>query len=55
MVDRTNFSNEIVTTNRLILRESRKFTSGTEKVADTFNNFFVNAGKTLKTDKSKNS
>ena len=48
-----NFSNKIVGTNRLVLRDGGKTISDTEKVADTFNKFFVNIGKTLKIDKDK--
>ena len=41
-----NLSNEIVATNRVILRDGGKIISDTEKVADTFNKIFVNIGKT---------
>ena len=37
----------------MILRDDCKIISDTEKVADTFNKFFVNIGKTLKIDKDK--
>ena len=46
-----NFSNKIVGTNRLVLRDGGKTISDTEKVADTFNKCFVNIGNTLKIDK----
>ena len=36
-----------------MLRDGCKIISDTEKVADTFNKFFVNIGKTLKIDKDK--
>ena len=47
------FSNKIVRTNRLILRDRGEIISDKEKVADTFNKFFVNTGNTLKFDKDK--
>ena len=47
-----NFSNKILGTNRVILRDGETI-SNTEKVADTFNTFFVNKGNTLKIDKNK--
>ena len=50
-VVKVNFSNKIVGTN--ILRDDSKVISDTEKVADTFNTFFVNIGSTLKIDKDK--
>ena len=53
MVVKPNFSNKILGTNRVILRDGGKIISDTEKVADTFNKFFVNIGKTLKIDKDK--
>ena len=37
----------------MILGDDGKIISDTEKVADTFNNFFVNIGKTLKINKDK--
>ena len=40
-------------TNRVILRDGSKVMSGIERVADTFNKFFVNIGNTLKIDKDK--
>ena len=53
-VVKPNFSNKILATNRVILRDDCKIISDTEKVADTFNKFFfVNIGKTLKIDKDK--
>ena len=52
-VVKSNFSNKILGTNRVILRDGGKIISDTEKVADTFNKFFVNIGKTLKIDKDK--
>ena len=39
-VVKRNFSNKILGTNRVILRDSRKIISDTEKVADTFNKVF---------------
>ena len=35
----------------MILRDGGKVISDTERVADTFNKFFVNIGNTLKIDK----
>ena len=52
-VVKPNFSKKILGTNREILRDGGKIISDTEKVADTFNKFFVNIGKTLKIDKDK--
>ena len=52
-VVKPNFSNKILGTNRVILRDGGKIISDTEKVADTFNKFFVNIGKALKIDKDK--
>ena len=52
-VVKPNFSNKILGTNRVMLRDGDKIISDTEKVADTFNKFFVNIGKTLKIDKDK--
>ena len=47
-------SNKTLVTNRGMLRDGCKIISDTEKVADTFNKFFiVNIGKTLKIDKDK--
>ena len=37
----------------MILRDGGKLISDTEKVADTFNKFFVSIGNTLKIDKEK--
>ena len=37
----------------MILRDGGKIISDTEKVADTFNKFFVNIGNILKIDKDK--
>ena len=51
-VVKPNFSNKIVGTNRVILKNVGKIISYTEKVADTFNKFFVNIGNTLKIDKN---
>ena len=45
-VVKPNFSNKILGTNRIILRDGGKIISDTETVADTFNKFFVNIGKT---------
>ena len=39
-VVKRNFSNKIIATNRVILRDGGKIISDTEKVADTFNKFF---------------
>ena len=52
-VVKPNFSNKLLGTNRVIVRDGGKIISDTEKVADTFNKFFVNIGKTLKIDKDK--
>ena len=52
-VVKPNFSNKIVGTNRVILRDCGKIICGAGKVADTFNKFFVNIGNTLKIDKYK--
>ena len=52
-VVKPNFSNKIVGTNRVILRDGSKIISDTEKVADTFDKIFENIGKTLKIDKNK--
>ena len=46
-VVKLNFSNKILGTNRVILRDGGKTLSDTEKVADTFSKFFVNIGNTL--------
>ena len=54
-VVKPNFSNKILVTNRVVLRDGGKIISDTEKVADTFNKFFVNIGKALKIDKEKQS
>ena len=37
----------------MLLRDGGKLISDTEKVADTFNKFFVSIGNTLKIDKEK--
>ena len=48
------FSNKTLDTNRGMLRDGCKIISDTEKVAYTFNKFFiVNIRKTLKIDKDK--
>ena len=47
-VIKLNFSNKIIGTNRVILRDGGKIISDTEKAADTFNKFLVNIEKTLK-------
>ena len=39
-VVKLNFSNKIIATNRVILRDGGKIISDTEKVADIFNKFF---------------
>ena len=52
-VVKPNFSNKILGTNIVILRDGGKIISDTEKVADTFNKFFVNIAKALKVDKDK--
>ena len=52
-VVKLNFSNKILGTNRVILRDDGKIISNTEKVADAFNKFLENVGKTLKIDKDK--
>ena len=52
-VVKLNFSNKILGTNRVILRDDGEIISNTEKVADTFNKFLENVGKTLKIDKDK--
>ena len=53
-VVKPNFSNKILGTNRVILRDEGKVISDTERVADTFNKFFVNIGNNLKIDKDDN-
>ena len=50
-----NFSNKMLGTNRVILRDGWKIISDTEKVADTFSKCSVNTGNPLKTDKDKKS
>ena len=50
---KSNFSNKIPGTNRVILRDGGKIISDMEKIADTFNKFFMIIGKTLKIDKDK--
>ena len=52
-VVKPNFSNKLLGTNRVILRDGGKVISDTERVANTFNKFFVNIGNTLKIDKYK--
>ena len=52
-VVKPNFSNKILGTNRVILRDGVKIISDTENIADTFDNFFVNIGNTFKIDKDK--
>ena len=49
----SNFSNKIVATNRMILRDGAIIISDDEKVADIFNKFFVIIGNTSKIDKNK--
>ena len=50
----SNFSNKILGTNRVILRDGDKITSDREKVADTFHKLFANIGKTFtRIDKDK--
>ena len=53
MVVKPNFSNKILGNNRVTLRDGGKIISDTEKVADTFNKFFVNIWNTLDIDKDK--
>ena len=54
-VVKPNFSNKIVVTNRVILRDGGKMTSDTEKPTVTLNKFFVNIGKeNIKLTKSNN-
>ena len=50
---RVHFSNKILGTNKVILRDGGKIISDTEKGADTFNNCFVNIGNALKIGKDK--
>ena len=52
-VVKPNISNKIVGTNRVILTDGGKIISDTEKVADTFNKFFVDIRQILKKDKDK--
>ena len=52
-VVKTNFSNRIGATNRMILRDGSKIISDTGKVVDTFKKFFLNKENTLKIDKGK--
>ena len=52
-VVKPNFSNKILGTNRVILRDGGKVISDTERVADTFKKFFVTIGNTLKIDSDK--
>ena len=53
-VVKSNSSNRILGTNRVILRNGGKIISDTEKVADTLNNIFVNIEKTLKLTRINN-
>ena len=53
MVVKPSFLNKIVGTNRVILRDSVKIIFNAEKVADTFNKFFVTIGNPFKIDKNK--
>ena len=46
-VVKPNFSNKIVGTNRVMLRDGAKIISDKEKVADTFNKFLVNIGNNV--------
>ena len=46
-VVKPNFSNKIVGTSKVILRDGGKIISDTGKVAHTFNKFFVNIGNTV--------
>ena len=55
MVVKPNFSNKIVGTNRVILRDDTKIISDTEKVANTSDKFFVIIRNTLNIDKDKRS
>ena len=48
-----NFSNKILGTNRVILRDGGKIISNTETVADIFSKFVVNIGNTFKIDYDK--
>ena len=56
-VVKQNFSNKIIGTNRVILRDGDNIISDTEKVADTSKKFFFfsffDIGNTLKIDKDK--
>ena len=52
-VVKPNLSNKILGTSRVILRDGGKIKSNTEKVADTFNKFFMNMENTLKIEKGK--
>ena len=52
-VVKPNFLNKVLRANRVILRGGGKIISDTEKVADTFNKFFVNIRNNLKIDKDK--
>ena len=45
-VVKSNLSEKILGTNRVILRDGGKIISDTDKIADTFNKFFVIIGKT---------
>ena len=48
-----NLINLILGTKKVMLRDGGKNISDTEKVAGTFNKFFVNTEDTLKTGKNK--
>ena len=48
-----NLANKTFGTNKVILRDGAKVISNTEKVADSFNKFFVNIENTLKIYKDK--
>ena len=48
-----NFSNKILGTNRVILRDGGKVISDTETVADIFSKFVVNIGNTFKIEEDK--
>ena len=52
-VIKPNFSNKIVGTNRMILRDGGKIISDTQRVADTFNNVSMNVRNSLKADNHK--
>ena len=52
-VVKPNFSNKILGTNSVMLRDDGKIISDTEKIADTVNKLFVNIGNSFKIDKDK--